>query len=95
MLSIDIVLAPATKIKAISLGDKDDKEEPWEAEKLDREEAKIFRGLAARMNFLGLDSPDLQFPRKECAREMANPERGSWKRMKNVVRYLVGRKRTV
>ena len=26
MLSIDIELAPATKIKAISLGDKDDKE---------------------------------------------------------------------
>ena len=55
----------------------------------------MFRGLAARMNFLSQDSPDLQYPIKDCSREMANPIRGSWKRMKKVARYLVGRKRIV
>ena len=76
-------------------GDKDDKEEEWEREDLDKEEATIFRGLAARMNFLGLDCPDLQFPIKQCSREMAKPQRGSWKRMKKIARYLIGRKRIV
>jgi hypothetical protein len=76
-------------------GDKGDKEEAWESEELDKEEAKVFRGLAARLNFLSLDCPDLQFPTKGCAREMAKPTRGSWKEMKKLARYLVGRKRVL
>ena len=41
------------------------------------------------------DPPDLQFPIKDCAREMASHTSRSWKRMKNVARYLVGRKAVV
>ena len=58
-------------------GDKEDKEEEGEDEEVGREEATIFRGLAARLNFLSLDCPDLQFPVKDCSREMSHPTRGA------------------
>ena len=67
----------------------------WELEELDKEEGKLFRGLAARLNFLSLDCPDLQFGIKQCSREMSKPTRGSWKRIEKVDRYLVGRKRII
>ena len=49
----------------------------------------MFRGLAARLNYLSLDCPDLQFPIKDCSREMPNPMNGSWGRLKKVAK-LVG-----
>jgi len=64
-------------------------------EELEGKEATEFRGLAARMNFLSLDCPDLQFVIKQCSREMARPTYGSWKRMKKVARYLLGRSAVV
>lgn len=76
-------------------GDREDKEEDWELEVLDKGEAKLFRGLAASLNFLSFDCPDLQLPIKQCSQEMARPTKGSWKRMKKVARYLVGRQRVV
>ena len=71
-------------------GDKEEKMEPGDEEELIREEVRVFRGLAARLNFISLDCPNLQFPVKQCSKEMARPVRGSWKRMKKVARYLVG-----
>ena len=71
-------------------GEKDDREEAWEQELLPSAEAIRFRGLAARLNFLSLDRPDLQYPVKQCSQEMARPTRGSWKRMKKIARYLIG-----
>ena len=65
-----------------------------EFEELGPEEATIFRGLAARINFLSLDNPDLQFPAKVCSEDMAKPSRGSWK-MKKVAWYLAGCGRVV
>ena len=32
---------------------------------------------------------------KKCSREMANPKPGSWKLLKEVARYLLGRERVV
>ena len=64
-------------------------------EPLGRQEAKIFRGLAARINFLSLDCPDLQFPNKQNSREMVIPTRGSWKGMKKTARYLIQRERAI
>ena len=37
----------------------------------------------------------MQFGIKECSREMAAPTRGSWRRLKKVARYLVGRERVI
>ena len=52
------------------------------------DEAKEFRAEVA-------DSPDVQFPAKVLSSEMANPTTASWRRLKKVVRFLVGRKRVV
>ena len=51
--------------------------------------------MAARANYLSLDCPDMQFPVKECSREMASPTRSSWAKAKKLARYLVGRRRLV
>ena len=58
---------------------------------LNREEIKLFRGVAARLNYLSLDCPDLQFQVKEGNQEIAIPKVGSWKVLKRFARYLVGR----
>ena len=55
----------------------------------------MFRGLAARVNFLSLDCPDLQFSGKAASREMAKPTLGSWKILKQLARYLLGREAVV
>ena len=55
-------------------------------------EAKEFRAAVARLNYLGQDSPDVQFPAKVLSAEMVSPTTGSWRRLKKVVRFLVGRK---
>ena len=78
-----------------SNGEKSEKEEEWEFEDLGKEEATVYRGLAARLNYMSQDSPDLQFPIKSCSQEMSKPKRGSWKRIKKVARYLVGREKVV
>ena len=59
------------------------------------EDASDFRACVARLNFLGQDSPELQFPAKELSKEMAKPTVSSWRRMKKAVRFLIGRKRVV
>ena len=58
-------------------------------------EAKEFRAAVARLNYLGQDSPDVQFPAKVLSSEMVNPTTASWRRLEKVVRFLVGRKRVV
>ena len=59
-----------------------DEDSDSEKELLDKEQAKEFRGLVARLNFMSQDSPDLQFTVKQVSREMSNPVVGSWKRLK-------------
>lgn len=71
------------------VGDNGDDDE------LDSSEATQYRAAVARMNFLGQDSPDLQFPAKELSKDMSRPTVGSWKRLKKAVRFLVGRRRVV
>ena len=55
----------------------------------------MFRGLAARLNFMSLDGPDLQIGVKTCSREMARPVEGSFALLKKMARYLVGRREVV
>eukprot|EP00973_Karenia_brevis_P021738 2989052-Karenia_brevis.AAC.1 len=59
-------------------GDKEDVVEKWEEEFLGKKESTEFRGLAARLNFMSLDWPELQFAIKQCSRDMANPKVVSW-----------------
>ena len=79
---------------AVMAGSKDDYGEPLnEGEELCSSEAKSFRGLAARMNFLAADAPDIQHPVKEVCRLMASPRTTSWIPLKKIARYLVSRTR--
>ena len=71
------------------------KNEEWRREEFSRQEIKEFRGIAARLNFLSQDSPDLQFVIKQCCRDMANPTLGAFTDMKKVARYLIQRKAVV
>ena len=73
-------------------GDKERKEEEGDEDDMEREEAKTFRGLVARMNYLAQDSQDLQYPAKEVSREMARPKRGAWRRLTKVIKYVAGRR---
>ena len=48
-------------------------EEDHVDEKLVGDEIKMFRTIAARMNFLAQDCQDLRFPAEEICKEMSGP----------------------
>ena len=54
-----------------------------------------FRAIAARLNYMASDMPDIQFSCKEACRDMASPTSQSWAKIKRIGRYLVGRSRVV
>jgi hypothetical protein len=58
-------------------------------EVLGKAEAKHFRGVAARANYLGQDRVDLQHATKEVCRDMSNPKKSSWVKLKRLARYLL------
>ena len=63
--------------------------ETEEAEPLDAIEVRRFRGIAARLNYLSQDRPDIQFATKEVCRDMARPTVNSMKKLKRMARYLL------
>eukprot|EP00973_Karenia_brevis_P013382 1816796-Karenia_brevis.AAC.2 len=65
-------------------GDKENKVEEWEEEFFGKEEAREYRGLAARFHFMSLDWPELQFAIKQCSRDMSNRKVVSWRSLKKV-----------
>ena len=67
----------------------------WEDQPMTPAEQTRYRGTAARVNFLAVDRPDLQYASKETARQMANPTNGDWEMLKRIARYLVSHKRFV
>ena len=74
-------------------------EKKWEEEEneqhLATDKIRQFRGYAARLNYLAPDRPDIAYSVKELCRSMAIPTVGAWKKLKRVVRYLVGARRSV
>ena len=64
-------------------------------ELLDPMKSTKFRRLAARLNYLAQDRPDIMFSVKDLCRQMANPSVGGWKRLKRVARYLIGGPRLI
>ena len=59
------------------------------------ENATKYRGIAARINYLSFDRPDVQFATKEVCRDMSCPSTGSWRRLEHIGKYLLGRPRLV
>ena len=64
-------------------------------EELAPELARMYRGVAARLNYISTDRPDLGFSVKESARNMSKPRASDMKRLKKIGRYLIGRPRLI
>ena len=62
---------------------------------LQGEEATEYRSLAARLNYLSADKPDLQYAVKEICRTMSSPTSLLMQRLIRVAKYLVQRPRLV
>ena len=54
-----------------------------------------FRAIAARLNYMAADMPDIQYACKEVCRDMSAPTSRSWGKLKKIGRYLVGRQTVV
>jgi hypothetical protein len=78
-------------------GDEDDEAEIDESEVPHKErtdsevlagEASRFRSWTARLNYLAMDRPDIQFAVKACAKAMASPKTEDFVRLERLLRYL-------
>ena len=56
-------------------------------DEMDREDAKKYRGIAARLNYLSPDRMDIGFAVKEAARNMSKPLIGDWAKLNRIGRY--------
>jgi hypothetical protein len=83
--------------KPVSTAGEDEKE--WkmeeESESLEGTQAREYRALAARANYLAADRADIQYAVKDICRGMATPTRGGWRKLKRLGRYLVGKPRAI
>ena len=61
-----------------------------ETRPLGPEETRLFRGYAARANYLGMDRPDIAFAAKELCRRMSCPDASDIEALRRLVQYLVG-----
>ena len=59
------------------------------------DEQTRYRALAARLNFLAVDRPDLLYAAKECSRRMSSPRNRDWEALKRISRYLIACPRMV
>ena len=50
----------------------------WEDIVMEPEQQTQYRAIAARVNFLAVDRPDLQYASKETSRLMSSPTNGAW-----------------
>ena len=57
-------------------------------ELLPASEASRYRACVARLNYLGQDSPEVQFPAKELSKRMSRPRVGDWARLKKTLRFF-------
>ena len=57
------------------------------------DEARQYRAVAARLNYLAPDRVDIQFAVKEAARSMSAPRKRDWILLTRIGRYLVGKPR--
>ena len=79
----------------LSTAEVDKKDEEPDTTPLERADAKVFRAVAARLNYLGPDRPDMQYAIKEAARCMSAPRECDWILLKRMGRYLIHRPRLV
>jgi hypothetical protein len=66
-------------------------DEAEDVTELQGQEATSFRAVAARLNYVSQDAPDIQFAAKDVCREMAGPTEQSWKKLKILARFMLER----
>lgn len=54
-----------------------------------------YRSLAAKANYLSIDTPDLMFACQELCRKMSSPTAQAWRRLVRVRKYLKSHPRAV
>ena len=82
--------APGVAVKGEArVEDNEDSTDP----ELGREETTMFRAVAARLNYLSQDRPDIAFATMKLCSKMFRPDAQDSKNMKRVGRFLVGRPR--
>ena len=64
-----------------------------EIQELERAEATTYRAVAARLNYLALDRPDIRFAVTRACAAMSKPTNVDWAALKRIGRYLKGRPR--
>ena len=75
------------------VGDGDEQPTQWEDQPVPPSEATQYRARVARLNFLSMDRPGLQFCCKEESRKMAAPVNGDWPMLNKIARHVAGRPR--
>ena len=83
-MDVDVVVE-ACAVDKLSAGE--------EEKLLEGKEATEFRAESARIIFLSVDRPDLEYCSKEASRCMANPTAGDLLKLKKIGRYLLYRGR--
>ena len=70
--------------------EQEDEEEGEEEEDkaMNHQDAKRFRSLVARLNYLANDRPDLQFSVRVVSQHMASPKEKHWRSLKRIARYI-------
>ena len=63
--------------------------------KLSPRDSTLYRGIAARMNYLSLDRSDIQYATKSISRYMSEPRDYDWIAVKRLGRYLKGAPRMI
>ena len=77
------------------VGDEFEIPDDDEDEDLDAEGARLYRAVAARLNYIAPDCPDLGYAVKEAARNMSRPRRSDLRRLRKIGKYLIGQPRLV
>ena len=49
-------------------------------QELEEKDIKKYRGMAAILNYLAADQPDIAYAAKEVCSGMARPKKGDWKK---------------
>ena len=66
-----------------------------EVEVLNPSRTNMYRGIVARMNYLGQDRSDIQYTIKELGKDLANPTNHSIIKAKRLMRYSKGLPRSI
>ena len=59
------------------------------------EDARLYRGVAARLNYIAPDRPDIAYAVKESARGMSAPRASAMRKLRKIGKYLIGCPRLV